>query len=132
MRKALPRGSSWLRIPPGGVGSVPGGGGPCELLPPGFEHRARLRQRGKVMLIQAPIPQFAVEALDEAVLDRAPGADEVEPDPAGGKLEGSPNLTVTTGDSRGTKQPVVAGISVGEEVAEQPCFRGQDQAPLGE
>lgn len=52
------------------------------LMPPGFDRRAGLGQRGEVMLIQALVAQLTVEALDETVLHRSAGADEVEPDAA--------------------------------------------------
>src|SRR5437667_11139776 len=50
------------------------------LLPPGLDLLLGLGQRGEVMLVQALVPQLAIEALDETVLDRMPGPDEVEAD----------------------------------------------------
>ena len=50
------------------------------LLPPGLDALLCLGERDEVMLVQALIAQLAVETLDETVLDRVPGSDEIEPD----------------------------------------------------
>jgi len=51
------------------------------LLPPGFDALLRLGDRSEMMLVQALVPQLAIETLDEAVLDGMPRPEEVESDP---------------------------------------------------
>src|SRR6185437_11842383 len=55
---------------------------PCGVvvLTPGFEHGAGLRQRVEQCLVEQLVPEAAVEALDEGVLDRLAGVDVVPSD----------------------------------------------------
>lgn len=48
------------------------------LVAPGFDHLLGLGQGAEVMLVEALLPELAVEALDQAVLDQMPGANEVQ------------------------------------------------------
>ena len=48
---------------------------------PRFNHRLRLRDADKPMLIEALVPKLPVEALDVRVFDRLAGPNEAELDP---------------------------------------------------
>ena len=52
-------------------------------LPPLLDPYLGVGERGEVVLAQTLIPQRAIEALDEGVLDRMSGANEVERDALG-------------------------------------------------
>jgi len=53
-----------------------------EVDPPRLDLRPRILQVGEPVLVEALVTQLAFEALDVGVLDRLPGPDELQLDPA--------------------------------------------------
>ena len=93
-------------------------------LPPSFDLLLGLGERGEVMLVQALVPQLAVETLDEAVLDRMAGPDEIEPN----ALRARP-LIERQADELG---PVVAHDCLRPSAHEQQRVEGFDDARGGQ